>query len=186
ESAEATAGIGFAGYAVGGLSVGEGKDLMMEMAASVVSILPEDKPRYLMGVGTPEDIVECVRLGFDMFDCVMPTRNARNGTLFTRRGKLVIKNVRYERDPGPIEDGCLCYTCGNYSRAYLRHLLMAKEMLSSTLNTIHNVYFYTRLMKDMQAAIATDGFEAFRRRFYAGMDLSGDSSGDAPAGLPGS
>ncbi|MBI5810556.1 MAG: tRNA guanosine(34) transglycosylase Tgt [Deltaproteobacteria bacterium] len=186
ESAEATADIGFDGYAVGGLSVGEGKDLMIEMASSVVSILPEDKPRYLMGVGTPEDLVECVRLGIDMFDCVMPTRNARNGTLFTRSGKLVIKNVRYERDPGPIEEGCLCYTCRNYSRAYLRHLLMAKEMLSSTLNTIHNVYFYTRLMKDMQGAIATDGFEDFRRSFYAGMDLSMDSPGDAPAGLPGS
>ncbi|MBI5468616.1 MAG: tRNA guanosine(34) transglycosylase Tgt, partial [Deltaproteobacteria bacterium] len=166
-SARAIAEIGFDGYALGGLSVGEEKGLMQEMVASTVEHMPVDAPRYLMGVGTPEDLVFGVEAGVDMFDCVMPTRNARNGTLFTRHGKLVIKNARYEKDPGPIDDGCGCYTCRNYSRAYLRHLFMAGEILASRLNTVHNLYYYTDLMKGMRSAIAGERFSEFKKEFYA-------------------
>ncbi|MBI5587191.1 MAG: tRNA guanosine(34) transglycosylase Tgt [Deltaproteobacteria bacterium] len=167
ESARSIIEIGFDGYALGGLSVGEEKGLMQEMVASTVEYLPEDAPRYLMGVGTPEDLVFGVEMGVDMFDCVMPTRNARNGTLFTRQGKLVIKNAQYEKDPGPVEDGCGCYACRNYSRAYLRHLFMAGEILASRLNTVHNLYYYTALMKGMREAIAGERFAEFKREFYA-------------------
>ncbi|MFQ5441823.1 MAG: tRNA guanosine(34) transglycosylase Tgt [Thermodesulfobacteriota bacterium] len=160
---------GFDGYAIGGLSVGEEKGVMREMTAAAIEPLPEEKPRYLMGVGTPEDLVLGVQAGVDMFDCVMPTRNARNGTLFTRGGKLVIKNSRYERDPEPLEPGCECYTCANYSRAYLRHLFLAGEMLAFRLNTLHNIHYYARLMKDMQKAIGEGLFEAFKRRFLEGL-----------------
>ncbi len=166
-SARAIAEIGFDGYALGGLSVGEEKGLMQEMVASTVEHMPGDAPRYLMGVGTPEDLVFGVEAGVDMFDCVMPTRNARNGTLFTRHGKLVIKNAQYEKDPGPIDDGCGCYTCRNYSRAYLRHLFMAGEILASRLNTVHNLYYYTDLMKGMRSAIAGERFSEFKKEFYA-------------------
>jgi queuine tRNA-ribosyltransferase len=166
-SARAIAEIGFDGYALGGLSVGEEKGLMQEMVASTAEHMPENSPRYLMGVGTPEDLVFGVEAGIDMFDCVMPTRNARNGTLFTRHGKLVIKNAQYEKDPGPIDDGCGCYACRNYSRAYLRHLFMAGEILASRLNTVHNLYYYTDLMKGMRSAIAGDRFSEFKKEFYA-------------------
>ncbi|HBG46897.1 MAG TPA: tRNA guanosine(34) transglycosylase Tgt [Deltaproteobacteria bacterium] len=166
ESAEALMNIGFDGYAIGGLSVGEEKGLMKEMVASTVESLPQDKPRYLMGVGTPEDLVYCVEMGIDMFDCVMPTRNARNGTLFTRHGKLVIKNAQYEKDPGPIEEGCACYTCRSFSRAYLRHLYMAGEILAPRLNTIHNLFYYSSLMRSMRAAIGEGRFELFKKKFY--------------------
>ncbi len=170
ESARATVAIGFDGYAIGGLSVGEEKPLMREMIAAATPHLPEDRPRYLMGVGTPEDLVYGVSQGIDMFDCVMPTRNARNGTLFTRRGKLVIKNARYADDPAPVDDGCGCYTCGNYSRAYLRHLFMEKELLSPMLNTIHNLHYYVSLMKEMQEAIARERFGEWKMGFERSFD----------------
>ncbi len=169
-SAEGLVEEGFEGYALGGLSVGEEKPLMQEMVEATVQFLPRNSPRYLMGVGTPEDLVFGVSRGIDMFDCVMPTRNARNGTLFTRRGKLVIKNARYERDPKPVDPQCGCYTCANYSRAYLRHLYMAEEILSSRLNTIHNLYYYTRLMEGMREAVAEDRFEGFKKDFLEGIE----------------
>jgi len=166
ESAEAIMRIGFDGYAIGGLSVGEDKVLMYEMIDAVVPYLPYDKPRYLMGVGTPEDLVEGVARGVDMFDCVMPTRNARNGTLFTKRGKLGIRNALFANDINPVEDGCGCYTCKNYSRAYLRHLFAANEILAARLGTTHNLYYYTKLMADIRDAIETDRFQEFRKEFY--------------------
>jgi len=166
ESAEAITEIGFDGYAIGGLSVGEDKMLMYEMIDAATPFLPTVKPRYLMGVGTPEDLVEAVARGIDMFDCVMPTRNARNGTLFTKHGKLGIKSARYANDPNPVEDGCGCYTCRNYSRAYLRHLFAANEILAARLGTTHNLYYYTKLMADMRDAIETDRFQEFKENFY--------------------
>lgn len=165
-SAQAITEIGFDGYAIGGLSVGEDKTLMHGMGAAALPYLPVAAPRYLMGVGTPEDLVWGVGAGIDMFDCVMPTRNARNGTLFTSTGKLVIKNARYEKDPEPVERGCGCYTCSNYSRAYLRHLYMAQEILSSVLNTIHNLYYYIWLMRDMREAVSQGRFAAWSKLFY--------------------
>lgn len=167
ESVEAVVDVGFDGYAIGGLSVGEEKELMYEMTDLAAGLLPEDRPRYLMGVGTPEDLVYGVGRGVDMFDCVMPTRNARNGTLFTRRGKLGIKNARFERDPSPLDPDCGCYTCANYSRGYLRHLFLAGEILSSRLNTIHNVYYYIDLMARARDAIARGRFDEFKKDFYA-------------------
>ncbi|MBI3756005.1 MAG: tRNA-guanine transglycosylase, partial [Deltaproteobacteria bacterium] len=158
--------INFDGYAVGGLSVGEDKILMYEMVDATVPFLPDDKPRYLMGVGTPEDLVECVARGVDMFDCVMPTRNARNGTLFTKYGKLSIRNAQYANDPHPVEEGCGCYTCRNYSRAYLRHLFAADEILGARLGTIHNLYYYTNLIQDMRRAIEEDRLQEFKTEFY--------------------
>ena len=174
ESAKAITDIGFDGYAIGGLSVGEEKPLMYELIAATAPLLPAGSPRYLMGVGTPEDLVFGVEHGIDMFDCVMPTRNARNGTLFTRRGKLVIKNGQYEKDPRPIDEGCLCYTCRRYSRAYLRHLLMSGEMLGSRLNTIHNLFYYTGLMRQMQMAVREDRFAEFKKGFYGGISDASD------------
>ena len=167
ESARKTVEIGFDGYAIGGLSVGEEKDLMLAMVDSTSPHLPSDKARYLMGVGTPEDLVFCVEKGIDMFDCVLPTRMARNGTLFTSKGKLVIKNSRYERDPAPLDAECGCYTCANYSRAYLRHLYMAGEILASRLNTIHNLFHYIALMKRVRAAIETGEFSRFKAEFFS-------------------
>lgn len=169
-SAEATKEIGFDGYALGGLSVGETKPLMYDTVEATVPFMPEDKPRYLMGVGTPEDLVENVDRGIDMFDCVMPTRNARNGSLFTSSGKLVIKNSRYERDEKPVDESCSCYTCRNFSRAYLRHLFMAKEILSSTLNTIHNLHYYLNLMKEIRLAIEENRFAEYKKAFYLSRD----------------
>ena len=159
--------IGFDGYALGGLSVGEPNELMMEIIGETAPLLPQDFPIYLMGVGTPEDLVEGVYRGVDMFDCVMPTRNARNGMLFTSTGRVVIKNARYFDDPKPVDESCDCYTCRNYSRAYLRHLYMAREILSSHLNTIHNLHYFVTLMKGMRTAIKEDRFKEFRKNFYA-------------------
>lgn len=159
--------IGFDGYALGGLSVGEPAELMMEITEQTAALMPEDHPRYLMGVGTPENLVEAVSRGVDMFDCVMPTRNARNGMLFTSSGRLVIKNARYQEDQRPIDEACTCYTCRHYSRAYLRHLFMAREILSSHLNTIHNLHYYVELMARMRKAIEEDRFGQFRKEFYA-------------------
>lgn len=158
--------VGFDGYALGGLSVGEPREVMYDMTAQTAALLPDDSAKYVMGVGTPEDLVECVYRGIDMFDCVMPTRNARNGMLFTSKGRLVIKNARYYNDADPVDEKCDCYTCRNYSRAYLRHLYMAREILSSHLNTIHNLHYFVHLMSDMRQAIVRDRFEEFRKEFY--------------------
>ncbi len=157
--------IGFDGYALGGLSVGEPKSAMQEIVECIIPLFPKDKPRYLMGVGTPEDIVKCVGHGVDMFDCVMPTRNARNGMLFTNDGKVVIKNARYRNDDSPVDGLCDCYTCKNYSRAYLRHLFIAKEILAVILNTIHNVRYYMNLMEKIRKAIKDDTYKDFVKKF---------------------
>ena len=145
--------INFNGFAIGGLSVGEPKEDMMRILAHTAPQLPTDKPRYLMGVGTPEDLMDSVEQGIDMFDCVMPTRNARNGHLFTRFGDLKIKNARYKTEEAPLDPTCSCYTCQNFSRAYLHHLFRAGEILSSILNTIHNLHYYQTLMAEMRNAI---------------------------------
>jgi len=166
-SARTLVDIGFDGYAIGGLSVGETKPLMYEMLEATVPHLPQDQPRYLMGVGTPEDLVEGVDRGIDMFDCVMPTRNARNGTFFTSFGKLSIRNSRYERDREPLDPACNCYTCRNFTRAYLRHLFNAGEVLALRLGTIHNLYFYLNLMGEIRASIEQDRFKEFKKEFLA-------------------
>jgi len=165
-SAEALLELGFEGYAIGGLSVGENKETRERVIAETVPHLAPDRPVYLMGVGTPEDIVEAVRLGVDMFDCVLPTRNARNGSLFTAEGRITIKNAQYAQDARPIEEACGCYTCRHFSRAYLRHLFMAREILAYRLNTIHNLYYYARLMEALRTAIRNDELESFCRTFY--------------------
>ena len=165
-SAEDLGVMDFPGYALGGLSVGEPQALMLEVAADTLPMLPDDKPKYIMGVGSPIDLVELVALGADMFDCVLPTRNARNGQLFTCRGTVNIANARFKDDLRPIEESCDCYTCRHYSRAYLRHLFKSKELLAYRLNTIHNIHYYTGLMAAMRDAIFADRFEIFRRDFY--------------------
>ncbi|MFP3929142.1 MAG: tRNA guanosine(34) transglycosylase Tgt [Desulfobacteraceae bacterium] len=170
ESAEALVEMDFDGYAVGGLSVGEDKETRERVLARTVPLLPHDRPIYLMGVGAPEDIVEAVCLGVDMFDCVMPTRNARNGTLFTSRGRMSIKSARYARDERPVDEECGCPVCTRYSRAYLRHLFMAKEILAYRLNTIHNLYYYHGLMDSIRAAVSEDSMQEFRERFYRERD----------------
>ena len=157
--------IGFDGMAIGGLSVGEPKEDMARILAHTAPRLPAGKPRYLMGVGTPEDIVFAVGQGIDMFDCVMPTRNARNGHLFTRHGDVKIKNARYRSDTGPLDPSCQCYGCRNFSRAYLHHLFRAGEILGSRLNTIHNLHFYLGMMRELRAAIAAGGFADWARTF---------------------
>ena len=167
KSVEGLREIGFDGYAIGGLSVGEPKDERDKVLDSTTHLLPEDKPRYLMGVGKPEDIVEAVKRGIDMFDCVIPTRNARNGFLFTHHGTVKIRNSKHQKDTGPIDKDCGCYTCQNYSRAYLRHLDKCKEMLGAHLNTIHNLYYYQELMRNIRQAIEENRFEAFEKEFYA-------------------
>ncbi len=158
--------IGFDGYAVGGLSVGEPPVDRWRILDFLADRLPADKPRYLMGVGTPEDIVEAVWRGIDMFDCVLPTRNARNGHLFTHEGVVRIRNARHARDTGPVDPHCDCYTCRNYSRAYLRHLQRCNEILGARLATIHNLYYYQKLMADLRHAIETDRLAGFRQGFY--------------------
>ncbi len=155
----------FHGLAIGGLSVGEPKEDMQRILAHTGPRLPTDKPRYLMGVGTPEDLVDGVAHGIDMFDCVMPTRNARNGWLFTRFGDIKIKNARHKNEQIPLDETCSCYTCQNFSRAYLHHLHRCGEILGAQLNTIHNLHFYLQLMDDMRSAVETGGFSAFRQRF---------------------
>jgi queuine tRNA-ribosyltransferase len=159
--------INFPGLAIGGLSVGEPKEDMMRVLQHVGPRLPENKPHYLMGVGTPEDLVEGVANGVDMFDCVMPTRNARNGWLFTRFGDLKIKNARYKDDQSPLDETCSCYCCTNFSRAYLHHLHRSKEILGARLNTIHNLHYYLNLMQEIRDAIDADRFHEFRLKFNA-------------------
>ncbi|RUO52379.1 MULTISPECIES: tRNA guanosine(34) transglycosylase Tgt [Pseudidiomarina] len=163
--------IGFDGYAIGGLSVGEPKEDMMRILDHIAPQMPADKPRYLMGVGKPEDLVEAVRRGVDMFDCVMPTRNARNGHLFVSTGVVKIRNAVHRTDTGPLDPECDCYTCKNYSRAYLHHLDRSNEMLGGRLNTIHNLHFYQKVMQDLRDAIAEDRLEAHVAEFYAKRGL---------------
>ncbi len=160
--------VGFPGIAIGGLSVGEPKEDMMRMLAHVGPRLPANKPHYLMGVGTPEDLVAGVSNGIDMFDCVMPTRNARNGWLFTRFGDIKIKNARYKDDKAPLDASCGCYACRNFSRAYLHHLHRSQEILGARLNTIHNLHYYLELMQQMRDALDQDRFHAFTLEFRAG------------------
>lgn len=167
ESAEALMRIGFDGYALGGLSVGEGAEEMYTVMDYTLPLLPAQQPRYVMGVGTPENLVEGVRRGVDMFDCVMPTRNARNGVLFTHTGKISIKQARYEDDASPVDPHCDCYVCRNYSRAYLRHLFKCNEILASVLNTHHNLHYYLNLMQQIRKAIEKDEFRRFCEEFYA-------------------
>lgn len=157
--------IDFDGYALGGVSVGEPKEIMYAIAETITPLLPEDKPRYLMGVGTPEDIVYGVSCGIDMFDCVIPTRSARHGLLFTNSEKIVIKNARFREDDAPIDETCDCYTCRNFSRAYLRHLYIAGEILAMVLNTIHNVHYYMRLLEQIRAALEKNSFTQFKNTF---------------------
>jgi queuine tRNA-ribosyltransferase len=164
-AAEEITAIGFDGYAIGGVSVGEPRELMYETVERTAPLLPEDRPRYLMGVGTPEDIVRCVGCGIDMFDCVLPTRCARHGLLFTNQEKVVIKHARYRDDQEPPDRDCDCHTCRNFSRAYLRHLFIAGEILAFVLNTIHNVRYYIRLMERIRRAIAEDGYADFQKEF---------------------
>jgi len=165
-----TIDIGFDAYAIGGLSVGEPPDVMYAMVEHTAPLLPADRPRYLMGVGTPADLVEAVARGIDMFDCVLPTRNARNGQLFTRTGKINIRNARYAEDEAPVDDACKCYTCRTFSRAYLRHLHVSGEMTASTLNSLHNVQFYLDTMEAIREAISFGRFEGFRQDFHRSCD----------------
>ncbi|MCI0605075.1 tRNA guanosine(34) transglycosylase Tgt [bacterium] len=163
ESAKTLVQIGFDGYAVGGLSIGESRELKREMVEAALAHLPENSIHYLMGVGTPEEIVSAVSQGIDLFDCVLPTRNARNGYLFTSQGPVIIKQNRYREDPAPLDPDCECYVCRHYSRAYLRHLFMSGEINSAMLNTYHNVYFYLRLMERIRESIANDTFEELKQ-----------------------
>ena len=167
KSAEFITGVGFPGYSIGGLSVGESKQAMYDTAELTTPMLPVDAPRYLMGVGSPEDLVECVARGIDMFDCVLPTRVARNGALFVREGRLNITAGRFKRKYTPIEDGCDCYTCRAYSAAYVHHLFRAKELLAYRLATMHNLRFILRLMEEMRGAIAAGRFADYRREFHS-------------------
>ncbi|MGC9402801.1 MULTISPECIES: tRNA guanosine(34) transglycosylase Tgt [Vibrio] len=171
-SVKALTDIGFDGYAVGGLAVGEPKEDMHRVLEHTCPQLPEDKPRYLMGVGKPEDLVEGVRRGIDMFDCVMPTRNARNGHLFVTGGVIKIRNAKHKIDTTPLDPHCDCYTCQNYSKSYLHHLDRCNEILGARLNTIHNLRYYQRLMESIRTAIDEDRFESFVEEFYARRDRS--------------
>lgn len=171
-SARELVAIGFDGYALGGLSVGEDAETRLAVIQAARPFLPEEKPLYLMGVGTPADLVEAVCLGVDMFDCVMPTRNARNGTLFTSVGRVAIKNARYAGDDRPLDPNCSCYTCRHYSRAYLRHLFMARELLAYRLNTIHNLAYYIDLMRAIRKAIETEQMLSFRTWFYQSQEIN--------------
>ncbi|MGA7615203.1 MAG: tRNA guanosine(34) transglycosylase Tgt [Thermoanaerobaculia bacterium] len=175
ESVEEIASMPFDGVALGGLSVGEPKEAMFDVMRFAAPLMPEERPRYVMGVGTPEDLVDGVAAGIDMFDCVMPTRNARNGTLFTSAGKVSIRNARYREDDGPIDPACSCPTCGAVSRAYLRHLYVSGEMAAAVYNTIHNLWYYLDLMSGIRQSIASKSFGAFREEFLA------RSSGEADA-----
>ncbi len=165
ESAAAMVAIGFEGYAIGGLSVGEPNALMYDIVDATAPLLPDDRPRYLMGTGTPVDLIEAVSRGIDLFDCVLPTRNARNGQLFTHQGRLNIKNARHAEDARPPDDACSCYTCRHFSRAYLRHLYMAGEMTASSLNTLHNLHFYLDTMRRIREAIVLGSLGNLRQAF---------------------
>ena len=167
QSAESLIEMNFDGYAIGGLSVGEPKEEMMKVLDFLPEQMPTDKPRYLMGVGTPLDLVEGVAMGVDMFDCVMPSRNARNGYLFTSEGVVKIRNAKYKLDTAPLDPNCSCNTCKNYSRSYLHHLQKTNEILGSRLNTFHNLYYYQNLMRSIRSALQSDTFDNFRQSFLA-------------------
>ena len=171
QSAEYLTGLDFPGYAIGGLSVGESKAQMYAMLDVTAPLLPADKPRYLMGVGAPEDLLEGVARGIDLFDCVLPTRLARNAALFTHQGRINLRNARFDQDPAPVEPGCGCYACRHFSLAYLHHLFKAKELLAYRLATIHNVHFLLQLMRDIRAAIAQGHFQALKDEFLAGYRI---------------
>lgn len=171
-SAKDLVSLDFPGYAVGGLSVGEPKPLMYEVLEETVPLLPDNKPRYLMGVGSPDCLVEGVLRGIDMFDCVLPTRIARNGTVFTKEGKLVIRNAKYKQDFTPLDHHCDCYTCRNFTRAYIRHLFNVNEILGLRLTTIHNLYYLIKLMNSIREAIAADSFLDFRKEFYSNYQVN--------------
>ncbi len=175
QSAEDLLEIDFDGYALGGLSVGESAEVMYQVMEWSLPLLPQDRPRYVMGVGTPENLVEAVARGADMFDCVMPTRNARNGVLFTSFGRISIKQARFIEDEMPLDAECSCYVCRNYSRAYLRHLYQSNEILASVLNTTHNLYYYLRLMESMRDAISVGQFKKFREEFYRKRITAGEA-----------
>lgn len=166
ESLAGLTNIGFEGYAIGGLSVGEPKEDMLRILAHITPLMPQDAPRYLMGVGTPEDLVEGVSRGIDMFDCVMPTRNARNGWLFTRYGDIKIRNARFREDDRPLDEDCSCHTCSGFSRAYLHHLQRAREIAGARLNTLHNLHYYLTLMQEMRDAIEEGRFGSWRKQFH--------------------
>jgi len=176
ESAQTLVEMGFQGYAIGGLSVGEPKPAMLDVLSWTTPLLPENAPRYLMGVGTPEDILDAVMLGVDFFDCVLPTRNARNGTLFTSSGKISIKQAQYAEDGRSVDETCACYTCRHYSRAYLRHLYLSKEILSSRLNTIHNLYYYINLLGKIKGAIQEDRLLDFYQSHGSRLGLEKETS----------
>jgi queuine tRNA-ribosyltransferase len=180
---EAVAALDLPGHSIGGLAVGEPKPTLYEITELVAGLLPADRPRYLMGVGKPADLVEAVARGVDLFDCVMPTRNARNGQAFTPDGPINIGNARFARDPGPIDPECACQACGRFSRAYIRHLFAARELLAYRLLTLHNLSFYLGLMRQMREAIARDDFSPFRSRFLAryGLESQRGSADDTPA-----
>ncbi len=174
ESREALAAMDFHGYAIGGLSVGEPKEDMLRILDHTAPRLPVDKPRYVMGIGTPEDLVDAVSRGMDMFDCVMPTRNARNGWLFTRFGDIKIRNAKHREDVNPLDDTCGCYTCKTATRAYLHHLQRTNEIMGARFNTIHNLFYYQQLMREMRSAIEGDAFDAFRAKFTADRTRGAD------------
>ena len=173
ESADALQAIGFEGYAVGGLAVGEGQKAMFEVLDFAPDQLPEDKPRYLMGVGKPDDIVGAVKRGIDMMDCVLPSRSGRTGQVFTRRGVVNIKNARHQDDPRPLDEACSCPACRNYSRAYLHHVFRSQEIISSMLLTWHNLHYFQEIMQQMRDAIAADDFAGFESQFH-GQRALGD------------
>lgn len=179
ESLDALVNLEFDGYAIGGLSVGESKEEMVDIVEYCSPKLPADKPRYLMGVGTPEDIVHAVSNGIDMFDCVMPTRNARNGHLFTSKGLLRLRNSRYRDDTRPLDEQCACYTCQNFSRSYLHHLDKCKEILGSQLNTIHNLHYYQSLLAGLRGAIEQGRLSAFISQFQEEQAQPSVESGDS-------
>ncbi len=164
QSLEQICSVDLPGYALGGFSIGEPPEMMHELLPEVAPKMPKDKPRYLMGVGTPKDIIIAIDAGIDMFDCVMPTRNARNGTIFTSAGKVSIKRLQYAKDPRPLDENCACYTCKNYSRSYLRHLFMSDEILGARLNTYHNLFFYLEITRQAREAIKSGTWSAFRDR----------------------
>lgn len=172
ESAKTLADMDFPGYGIGGLSVGEPKPIMYDMLEKIEPYMPKEKPRYLMGVGTPDCFVEGVLRGVDMFDCVLATRIARNGTVFTKHGRLVIRNAEYAEDQRPLEEDCDCYACRNFSRAYIRHLFKAGEITAGRLASIHNLRFLIRMMEDIRQAILEDRFLDYRKEFYSRYDMS--------------
>jgi len=173
-AARETVALGFAGYAIGGMAVGEPKPMMYELTETVTTVLPSAQPRYLMGVGKPEDLVESVARGVDLFDCVLPTRNARNGQCFTWDGPVSIKQARYERDGAPLDGACGCYACREFSRAYLRHLFMSDELLAYRLLSLHNVHFFQQLVAAMREAVTRGAFGPFRARFFDRYAVSSD------------